>query len=942
MNQTMKPPSGLVSILFTDIEDSARMTNALGDVFRDTLRTTHCQRVRAAIAQHRGFEVETAGDSFLIVFGRADAALDCAVAIQDGLAQPPITYAIKEGKSWTLQVRLGVHTSEEPIEPKLDNATGRISYAGYSDVNFAARVMGLGAGGQIIVSNSAYRMAGSHARYDWQEWPNRRIKSFEHPETVWELKWDGRARGEPGLRWLPAWFLGEPNRYIPRPALEARVLNLFGKPRTDGRMPRLVTIHGFGGMGKTRLAVAVALQTVGLFDGKDETGGIFFVRLEDRSPSTESLADAIGAAFGWIGDAALPASLITALRHRNCLIVLDNYETVDCDDVRRWLGRLIAETRQLRLLVTGREAVKLIDAEHVVNLEDPRNHMTTAEARELFLERVRQKFGHDWTPDERDEAAIGKVLELTDQIPLALELSAAWTGLKTLDEIAAGIAELPPGRIPSADRHCSLTRCLDWSFTLLEPPAQDAFARFSIFAGSFTAETAAKVCIVPNAQAMLYRLQDASLVQGFEFDRRMRYAFNRFTRSYAAEKLNALPEANMIRREFVWHYQAVVMEHDDIKDLRKLAVLDVEWRNAVAAAAIAAQFENWDAASALKNHLDDFMLLRGFGGSDSTYMWYEQINQQEFAVVCSGGEIQPEDVVLNNVANVHRHRGRWSEAEAAYQRNLAIRRQFDDHVGEAKTLNYLGRVYRHQGRWSKAEAAHAESLAIRRKFDDHLGYAKTLNNLGEVYRLLGRWAEAEAAHIESLAICKKLRDLHEEGNTLNCLGQVYRLQSRLSEAAEAHQRSLTICQQFRASEGEGNRLNNLGEVYRHQGLLSEAEVLHRKSLAISKRFCDLYEEANSLNNLGEVYRLQNRWPEAEATYKESLALRQRIGDHVAEAQTLQSLAQLSKAMGNLPDAITLERGAMRLFETTEDEAAKIGARENITAWEAQVKGLPPA
>jgi class 3 adenylate cyclase len=346
--------------MFTDIENSARMTEALGEVFRSDMRSDHCRRVRAAVAKHHGFEVETAGDSFLIVFDHADAALAFAVAIQNALTQSPVEPTAKGGRPWSLRVRLGIHTAHQEIMPQVDEATGRVCYASYSDVNFAARVMGLAAGGQILVSDSTYHAASSRDRYEWLEWANRRLKSFDRPETVWELTWDGRSRGEPGLRWLPEWFLGEPNRYIARPAVEAQVFGLFAKSRPDGRVPRLVTIHGFGGMGKTRLAIACALQAVGLFDG------VFFVRLDDRLPTKESLAEAIGAAFGWFREDALPARILESLCERNCLAILDNFESVDCDDVRQFVGRLATHTRHLRLLVTGREAVKLDDAEYVI------------------------------------------------------------------------------------------------------------------------------------------------------------------------------------------------------------------------------------------------------------------------------------------------------------------------------------------------------------------------------------------------------------------------------------------------------------------------------------------------------------------------------------------------------------------------------------------------
>jgi class 3 adenylate cyclase len=90
MTTTHRLPEGKISLLFTDIEDSSRMNNALGDpIYNASMRAPHNERIRAAIATHGGYEVKTIGDSFMIAFTRAAGALACAVAIQEQLISPP-------------------------------------------------------------------------------------------------------------------------------------------------------------------------------------------------------------------------------------------------------------------------------------------------------------------------------------------------------------------------------------------------------------------------------------------------------------------------------------------------------------------------------------------------------------------------------------------------------------------------------------------------------------------------------------------------------------------------------------------------------------------------------------------------------------------------------------------------------------------------------------
>src|SRR5271169_1653156 len=144
------PPSGRVTLIFTDIEDSSRMTNALGEVYREKFLPEHNQRIRASVAAHNGLVVKTIGDSFMLAFQQATDAVTCAAAIQEAVTKPALTATDESGKTWTIKVRIGVHQAFERLEPR-PSPECPADYFG-SDVNFAARVESLGAGGQIVVS----------------------------------------------------------------------------------------------------------------------------------------------------------------------------------------------------------------------------------------------------------------------------------------------------------------------------------------------------------------------------------------------------------------------------------------------------------------------------------------------------------------------------------------------------------------------------------------------------------------------------------------------------------------------------------------------------------------------------------------------------------------------------------------------------------------------
>jgi predicted ATPase/class 3 adenylate cyclase len=830
------------------------MTNALGDAtYRESVYQPHCERIRTAATRHRGYEVGTRGDGFFITFERAEDALAGAVAIQEALAKPAITVTDKNGKVWTARVRIGVHTAKRELITHEEGP--RFDYAA-ADANFAARVQSLGVGGQIIVSNSAYEAAGPRERYRWREWPGRRIKSFDQPETVWELLWDGQSRGEPGARWLPDWYMGERNRYVPRPALEEAVFQNFGALQPDGSTPRLVTLHGEGGIGKTRLAIVCAVRSVGRF--KD---GVYFVRLEGMPRSREAVAEAVGVALDRTGEKARPERLIADLRDKELLLLLDNYEAVDDTEVARFLAELLTGTCALRLLVTGREAVKLSDLEQVLPVEG----MAEREASELFIARAGLK-RKGWSPGADDQKALQRVLQLTMRIPLAVELAAAWVDKRTLTEIADGIEATPlgpltgeparSGRSAQADRHRSLTRCLDWSYRMLERPTQAGFACLGLFADSFSPEAASAVCgsatpptlparltalFVPRRRAgrgradpyaLLDRLQDAALIRRIEVAGRSRYTLHRFTRAYAADRLTNLRAAAAARQRYVAYFRQLVAENCAVNDLAKLAILDAEWRNGAAAAEVAEGVKDFESVGVLSEQLGPFLALRR--------LWLEegQLHERALAAARAAGDRPAEGRALTNQGTVYHAQGRQAEAESVFRQAQAIFKERGDRFCEGQALNNLGMVHHAERRWAEAESAYQQARKIFQESGDRLEEAKPLLNLGGVYSAQGQWAAAENVCLQAREIFRDCGDRVSEVSALYNLARVYERQVRLQDALGAYLKCLQISRESGNRPVEAQALEQLALWWQSLGLKPEALQYQREAVRVRESIGD--------------------------------------------------------------------------------------------------------
>ena len=160
------------TFMFTDIERSTNLVEAIGDEAWENLVGWHDRTLRALFSEHKGEEISHAGDGFFVAFQDPRAALECAVAIQRSLAEH------RKSHGFAPQVRVGVHASE---------ATQRTGDYGGRGVHDAARIGSVGKGGEIVVSSSTVEAAGS----DWEVLDPREVqlKGISAPVEVVSNRW---------------------------------------------------------------------------------------------------------------------------------------------------------------------------------------------------------------------------------------------------------------------------------------------------------------------------------------------------------------------------------------------------------------------------------------------------------------------------------------------------------------------------------------------------------------------------------------------------------------------------------------------------------------------------------------------------------------------------------------------------------------------------------
>ncbi len=580
MSEADAAPGGTVTFLFSDIERSTQLEQALGTERYGQVLERHRALLRAAWQANDGIEQGTEGNSFFVTFGRATSALAAAIAGQRAL----------HGEAWPagvdLRVRMGLHTGEAE---RIGVATGGGGIVGI-DINQAARVAAVAHGGQILMSEATSGLLATHLPPGvmLRDLGAFRLKDLLAPVHLVQVIVDGLPSEFPAPRTPDAHPNNLPTQlttFVGRDAELAEAATLLGTTR-------LLTLTGPGGTGKTRLSLQLAARV-----SDDFADGVFFVPLEPiRDPMLVAprIAGAVGVAEGTARPIA--ETLADWLRDKAVLLVLDNFEQVVsaapivADLLRTAPGIKIVVTSRATLRVSGEQEYPVPglpappDPSHLSGLErlampgesrvvDPAAIEQYAAVR-LFIERaVAVRPGFNVTNE--NAPAVAAICARLQGMPLAIELAAARIKLLSpeailsrlehqLDLLAAGARDLPP-------RQQTLRAAIAWSYDILDAGAKLLLDRLSVFASGFDLPSAEAICgpsseiggdIVDGVMALL----DQSLIKPEEVaGGETRFRLLDTIREYAAEQLAARGETALIQaRHRDWYVALAAQAADEL------------------------------------------------------------------------------------------------------------------------------------------------------------------------------------------------------------------------------------------------------------------------------------------------------------------------------------------------------------------------------------------
>ena len=846
----MQAKSAVTTFLFTDIEGSTRLWQHEPE--RMTLALArHDAIARAAVQANRGLMVKMTGDGVSAAF---DDPLDAVVAtleLQCALGKPDATHGI------AFLVRCGLHAGV--VERRDDDFFGE-------PVNRAARIMQAAHGGQVLLSQAVAALVGERLPHgvSLRDLGLVRLRDLSSRERLYQIVHPQLRADFPALRTLEASPNNLPQQltaFIGRVRELAEVRKLLGKTR-------LLTLHGVGGIGKTRLALQAGAGVLG-----DYADGVWFVELAALAdPQLVPLA--VASVLGIKEDPGRPLveALVKNVKDRKLLLILDN-----CEHLLNACAGLAAQLLQagplLQILASSRQPLRVAGeagfAVPPLAVPDPDQTIVLAdleqnEAASLFIDRaLSARPSFQFT--QQIAAFVANICRRLDGIPLAIELAAARVRAISVENIAARLNDrfnlLTHGDASALPRQQTLRALMDWSFDLLTQHERALLRRLSVFAGGWTLEAAEAVgadgdVSTGEVLGLLANLVDKSLVT-LEAEGQ-RYQLLETVRQYAQERLDESGEGESARRRHLDFFLALAEQASS----QLVGPDQGAWL-----ARLVADGENLLAAHA----------------------WCDRVEE--------GGELGLRLVFAVKLCLIYR--GRLALLHRLTLEALARPGAQERNRARCRALHTAGQVDFFMGRYQEAQGYLEESLSIAIQLGDKDRAAMVLQELGVVSTGMGDLAKARVHLEQALNLALELQNKRALAAAINALAQLDRMEGELDTAERLYERFLGLARELEDRESIAIGLLNLAMVSIGRGSHDRASGKLIEALSIAEEIGSTRAGQSALEVSAGLHALGQAWEHAAVLFGAAQAQMVQTGFHGDPTDEAFLAPLIAKARGAL-------------------------------------------
>ncbi len=892
-------PTGIVTLLFTDIEGSTLLLQRLGSRYARVL--AECRTLlRAAFELWDGYEVDTQGDAFFVAFTSAADALAAAVNAQRAL------FTHSWPKDVTVRVRMGLHTGEP-------EATSE-GYIGM-DVHHAARVMSAGHGGQVLLSQVTREQVASElpSGVSLRDLGEYSLKDIEGVNCLFQLIIADlpndfpplKASGPRQVRYLPL----APTPFIGREQEVATAQHLLRNTGT-----RLLTLVGPAGVGKTRLALQVATTLTNAF-----LNGVSFIDLS-QARDTESFVAAIAQLLAIKEEAgqALLERVIATLQALHILLVLDNFEQVTA--ARPILARLLATCNQLQVLVTSRVMLH-IQAERILEvpplaLPDARRlpdlaALSRYESINLFVQRA-QALQPDFRLTPANAPFVARICTQLDGIPLAIELAAArsryFPPQVLLTQLESGLDILSKKSPDVPQRQQTLRGAIAWSYELLSEEEQLVFRHLAVCAHGCTIEAAQQICGFAEAPIeILETLVDQSMLQlQRQSEQEPRFTMLQTLREFGLERLAEAKETEATQTAHALYYlswaQQAATFSTGAQQVEWLDRQEQEYENLrIALEWMLQQSGNeWgERALLLCLALMSLWEIRGPVSEGAVFL--------ERALAASL-DIAPETraEALQQAAYLALSMDNTTRAEALLRESQTLFRASKDKAGMANILRMQGSLAWAKSNYKLARRLLDEALSIYRELGNRKGVISTRAALAQIAIIQCDFSRARALLEENVAYHQAWDERYQTAHPLYHLARILFLaQSPQQQTLELAEHSLALFRQVRNGRMVAYVLCLLAQIHLVQKNIELALPLLEEALSKFEEAGDRYGRALALTISAWLSASRRDATTARKRYEESWQLIVAIDARELKATCLEGTGNVLHAQGDTTRAIQL-------------------------------------